>query len=87
MFLKNVYSVFQASPPSVGFAKLSEVALAMNGKDAPAPSATVGSFVASASETVDSGVRSSKTNDAGARGVGWSWVSVGAAVLVGSWVL
>ncbi|OBZ66794.1 Pepsin A [Grifola frondosa] len=31
-FLKNVYSVFRASPASVGFAELSSVALAMNGR-------------------------------------------------------
>jgi len=43
-FLKNVYSVFRASPPSVGFAELSSEALAMNGADSPVPSATIGSM-------------------------------------------
>ncbi|KIM53136.1 hypothetical protein SCLCIDRAFT_139594 [Scleroderma citrinum Foug A] len=47
-FLKNVYSVFRYSPASVGFAQLSETALAMNGVDGNAPSATIGSVSASA---------------------------------------
>ncbi|KIJ65164.1 hypothetical protein HYDPIDRAFT_131498 [Hydnomerulius pinastri MD-312] len=47
-FLKNVYSVFRYSPPSVGFAALSPTALAMNGVNAPAPTATIGSISASA---------------------------------------
>ncbi|KZT72002.1 acid protease [Daedalea quercina L-15889] len=56
-FLKNVYSVFKYDPPSVGFAKLSSTALAMNGVSAPAPSATIGSVQAevSATGTVDTG--------------------------------
>ncbi|KIJ20642.1 hypothetical protein PAXINDRAFT_165539 [Paxillus involutus ATCC 200175] len=41
-FLKNVYSVFRYDPPSVGFAALSQIALAMNGVDAIIPSATLG---------------------------------------------
>lgn len=41
-FLKNVYSVFRYDPPSVGFAALSETALAMNGKVGGIPSATLG---------------------------------------------
>ncbi|KAG2346711.1 acid protease [Suillus weaverae] len=41
-FLKNVYSVFRYNPPSVGFAALSEIALAMNGKAGGIPSATFG---------------------------------------------
>ncbi|KAG1854828.1 acid protease [Suillus subalutaceus] len=41
-FLKNVYSVFRYDPPSVGFAALSEIALAMNGKVGGIPSATLG---------------------------------------------
>lgn len=41
-FLKNVYSVFRYDPPSVGFAALSETALAMNGKAGGIPSATLG---------------------------------------------
>ncbi|KAG1735495.1 acid protease [Suillus lakei] len=41
-FLKNVYSVFRYNPPSVGFAALSEIALAMNGKVGGIPSATLG---------------------------------------------
>ncbi|KAJ8594783.1 acid protease [Rhizopogon salebrosus TDB-379] len=47
-FLKNVYSVFRYNPASVGFAALSDTAVAMNGVDAPPPSATIGSISASA---------------------------------------
>jgi cathepsin D len=50
-FLKNVYSVFRFNPPAVGFAQLSDVALAMNGDNAPVPSATIGSAAASVSAT------------------------------------
>ncbi|KAG2142917.1 acid protease [Suillus bovinus] len=41
-FLKNVYSVFRYDTPSVGFAALSEVALAMNDMAGRIPSATLG---------------------------------------------
>nr|GAT55743.1 acid protease [Mycena chlorophos] len=48
-FLKNVYSVFRYSPASVGFAALSDTALAMNGNiDLAAPSPTIGSVSAEA---------------------------------------
>ncbi|KAG1741270.1 aspartic peptidase domain-containing protein [Suillus lakei] len=40
-FLKNVYSVFRYNPAAVGFAALSNTALAMNGVNAPAPSPTI----------------------------------------------
>ncbi|KAK7686753.1 hypothetical protein QCA50_010353 [Cerrena zonata] len=40
-FLKNVYSVFRASPASVGFASLSLGAIAMNGANGAVPSATI----------------------------------------------
>ncbi|KAF8556433.1 acid protease [Imleria badia] len=46
-FLKNVYSVFRYDPPSVGFAALSQTALAMNGVNAVIPSVTLGASVAS----------------------------------------
>lgn len=42
-FLKNVYSVFRADPPAVGFAQLSDVALAMNGQEGTPPTQTLGS--------------------------------------------
>ncbi|KAF9219785.1 acid protease [Gyrodon lividus] len=45
-FLKNVYSVFRYNPPSVGFAALSQTALAMNGIEAVIPSATLGANAA-----------------------------------------
>jgi len=45
-FQKNVYSVFRYDPPSVGFADLSETALAMNVPGGGVPTATIGSVVA-----------------------------------------
>ncbi|KAG9017113.1 hypothetical protein FRB90_001717 [Tulasnella sp. 427] len=42
-FLKNVYSVFRYNPASVGFANLSDTALAIASLDAPLPSASIGS--------------------------------------------
>lgn len=53
-FLKNVYSVFRYNPASVGFAQLSEAALAMNGVNGNPPSATIGSVSASATAGVGS---------------------------------
>ena len=44
-----MYSVFRYSPPSVGFAQLSETALAMNGLHGPPPSPTVGVAAATVS--------------------------------------
>ena len=38
-----MYSVFRADPPSVGFAQLSDVALAMNGQEGTPPTPTLGS--------------------------------------------
>ncbi|KAI0028325.1 aspartic peptidase domain-containing protein [Vararia minispora EC-137] len=47
-FLKNVYSVFRASPAAVGFAQLSDAALAMNGDTAASvPTPTIGAVSAS----------------------------------------
>lgn len=63
-FLKNVYSVFRYNPASVGFAQLSETALAMNGvSNAAIPSATVGSAAATVSAT-STGSRESNHNSA-----------------------
>ena len=40
---KNVYSVFRYNPPSVGFAALSDIALAQNGlNNVPLPSPSIG---------------------------------------------
>ncbi|TCD69057.1 hypothetical protein EIP91_008955 [Steccherinum ochraceum] len=39
-FLKNVYSVFRASPPSVGFAALSSEAISLSDPNLPVPSPT-----------------------------------------------
>ena len=39
VFQKNVYSVFRYNPPSIGFAALSDIALAQNGlNNVPLPS-------------------------------------------------
>jgi len=45
-FLKNVYSVFRFSPPSVGFATLSSTATAENDVNGVVPTPTIGSVVA-----------------------------------------
>lgn len=45
-FLKNVYSVYRAEPPSIGFAQLSSVAIAYNGGNFPVPTPTIGSVAA-----------------------------------------
>jgi len=64
-FLKNVYSVFRFSPPSVGFAQLSSEALGMNGVNGPLPSPTVGSAAATVSATgTVTGSRETSSNDA-----------------------
>jgi len=44
-FLKNVYSVFRYSPPSIGFATLSSTATAQNDVKGAIPSPTIGSVV------------------------------------------
>ncbi|KAI6108840.1 aspartic peptidase domain-containing protein, partial [Pisolithus croceorrhizus] len=54
-FLKNVYSVFRYNPAAVGFAQLSETALAMNGVNGNPPSATIGSVAATATAGTSSG--------------------------------
>lgn len=43
--------MFRYEPASVGFANLSSTALALNGANAPVPSATIGSTAASVSAT------------------------------------
>ena len=64
-FLKNVYSVFRATPPSVGFAQLSDTATAMNGVTGSVPSPTVGSVaVTLAGSTVQAGMTASATDRA-----------------------
>ena len=52
---KNVYTVFRASPPSVGFAELSELALSMNGANVATPSPTIGLPAATVSSTSNAG--------------------------------
>jgi hypothetical protein len=63
-FLKNVYSVFRYDPPSVGFAALSQTALAMNGVNAMIPSATLGASVVSV--TANAASLTTRTSDAAA---------------------
>lgn len=48
---KTVYSVFQYNPPAIGFAALSEVAIAENGVNGAVPSATIGSVSAEVTST------------------------------------
>jgi hypothetical protein len=64
-FLKNVYSVFRYNPASVGFAQLSETAIAMNGaNNAAVPSATIGSAAATVTASDSTGSRDSNNNSA-----------------------
>jgi len=76
-FLKNVYSVFRFNPPSVGFAALSDVAIAHNGVDGPVPSATIGSVAAAVSATGKSRDNNGATSS---RLVGWGVMVVMAMV-------
>ncbi|KAG6820410.1 hypothetical protein H0H93_000917 [Arthromyces matolae] len=64
-FLKNVYSVFRYNPASVGFAELSDLALAYNGADTPVPSATIGSAAAT---VIATGTTSVPTGTSGSSG-------------------
>ncbi len=76
-FLKNVYSVYQgSSTPAVGFAKLSNVALAMNGRNESQPNPT-------------SGVRDKSNGALPRSAVAVRWVAAGAAAaaVVGGLVL
>ncbi|THG99869.1 hypothetical protein EW026_g2553 [Hermanssonia centrifuga] len=67
-FLKNVYSVYRASPASVGFATLSSTAINANGVDAAAPSATIGTGVTSVTpSTSGSSGTSGNSNTNGAQ--------------------
>ncbi|KAH9893556.1 aspartic peptidase domain-containing protein [Cubamyces lactineus] len=92
-FLKNVYSVFRASPASVGFAQLSETALKMNGALGAAPSPTVGAVAATISgSSANAGTdRSSNANGAAPSGVLGStlgmWAVAFVSGLVGGTVL
>jgi cathepsin D len=74
---KNVYSVFRFNPPSVGFAALSDVAIAHNGVDGPVPSATIGSVAAAVSATGKSRENNGATSS---RLVGWGVMVVMAMV-------
>ncbi|KAH7885826.1 aspartic peptidase domain-containing protein [Phlebopus sp. FC_14] len=55
-FLKNVYSVFRYNPPSIGFAALSETALAENGADGTVPTPTIGTVSAAVTNGVNAAV-------------------------------
>ncbi|KAG1786038.1 aspartic peptidase domain-containing protein [Suillus plorans] len=79
-FLKNVYSVFRYNPAAVGFAALSNTAIAMNGVNAAPPSATIGSVSASATAGTGGG-----SNSASHRwGVPWAPLVGGISVAVGA---
>ncbi|KAH9942021.1 aspartic peptidase domain-containing protein [Amylocystis lapponica] len=82
-FLKNVYSVFRASPPSVGFAQLSSTALAMNGASGTAPSPTIGSAPASVTAT---GGTDRNTNAALPRGASGAALGVLVAGVLAGWL-
>jgi len=57
-FMKNVYSVFRFSPPSVGFATLSSVAAASSNDQTPLPSPSVGVVASSSDALSDRGLSS-----------------------------
>ncbi|KAG2110606.1 aspartic peptidase domain-containing protein [Suillus discolor] len=79
-FLKNVYSVFRYNPAAVGFAALSNTAIAMNGVNAAPPSATIGSVSASATAGTGGG-----SNSASHRwGVPWAPLVGGISIAVGA---
>ncbi|KAL1762707.1 aspartic peptidase domain-containing protein [Schizophyllum commune] len=84
-FLKNVYSVFRYNPASVGFAKLSDTALAYNGNDdTSVPSATIGSVAAQVSAT-SLGGQSDKNDGVVAKPAGVvAALAVGAVALLAS---
>lgn len=79
-FLKNVYSVFRYNPPAVGFAALSQTALAMNGVNAAAPSPTIGSVSASATAGTGGGTSAASHG----WGVPWAPLVCGISVAVGA---
>ncbi|KAI0630626.1 acid protease [Trametes polyzona] len=86
-FLKNVYTVFRASPASVGFAQLSDTALAMNGKTGAVPSPTVGAVAATVSgSSANSGTDRSSSPNGASLGAGVSSLGMWAAAL-GSGIL
>jgi len=78
-FLKNVYSVFRYSPASVGFATLSEKALAQNGAGGAIPTATIGAVTAAVSA---SGGQLSNAAVSSSSLAAWSGVGVAAVVSV-----
>ncbi|KAH7106075.1 acid protease [Auriculariales sp. MPI-PUGE-AT-0066] len=84
-FLKSVYSVYRFDPPSVGFAKLSPVALARNGViDQQLPTATsVSNPTRATASGVPSGGRLTKDrgNDAPRTVMSWTAVVVSALVV------
>lgn len=82
-FLKNVYSVFRYNPPAVGFAELSETALAMNGVTGNAPSATIGSVAA----TATAGTSGSSPNSASRWSIHVGTIIAALASLVGGVLL
>ncbi|OCH85115.1 acid protease [Obba rivulosa] len=82
-FLKNVYSVFRASPgPSVGFAQLSAAALAMNGAHGAAPSPTIGSVAAAVTATSGLDTGANRSSNGAARGAAHGALALGAGALL-----
>lgn len=66
---KNVYSVFRYNPASIGFAALSEEAIAENGVNGAVPSATIGTDPASVTNTGGAMPRVRRGEVLGAAGV------------------
>ena len=75
-----MYSVFRYNPPSVGFAQLSDVAVAQSQQNMPVPSPTIGSAAPTVTAT-------GPTTNSARRGFGrrlWTSALLVAVVLVGS---
>lgn len=81
-FLKNVYSVFRYSPPSVGFATLSNTALAMNRLGGAVPSPTIGSAA-----TVEASGGASRINSGTHKTSPMSLLVILGSVALGTWGL
>ncbi|EPQ57127.1 acid protease [Gloeophyllum trabeum ATCC 11539] len=70
-FLKNVYSVFRANPPSIGFAELSSAAGGSSGSPSSPPSSVAISLSGTGTATgIPTGTGSSGSNGAGGLRVG-----------------
>ena len=86
LFLKNVYSVYRADPPAVGFATLSNTATSMNGRLGSTPSPTVGVAATVSGGTIAAGTGTVRSQDNGAVRIQFGIVRLWAVMLLsGLW--